>query len=63
LALSLDIWTSKNHLLILGIIGHWLTESFDYQEKVLEFKELSGPHSGENLAAAVEDMLMELGLE
>lgn len=63
LALSLDIWTSKNHLPILGIIGHWLTESFDYQEKVLEFKELSGPHSGENLAAAVEDMLMELGLE
>lgn len=25
IALSLDIWTSHNHLPILGIIGHWLT--------------------------------------
>jgi hypothetical protein len=63
IALSLDIWTSKNHLPILGIIGHWLTESFDYRERVLEFKELLGPHSGENLAAAVEEMLTELNLE
>lgn len=63
IALSLDIWTSKNHLPILGIIGHWFTDCFGYQEKVLEFKELLGPHSGENLAVAVEEMLVELGLE
>lgn len=63
IAISLDIWTSKNHLPILGIIGHWFTECFDYQERVLEFKELSGPYSGENLAAAVEDMLVEVDLE
>lgn len=63
IALSLDIWTSKNHLPILGIIGHWLTEDFEYQEKVLEFTELCGTHSGENLAAAVETLLEELGLE
>ena len=63
IALSLDVWTSQNHLPILGVIGHWLTEEFEYREKVLEFKELHGPHSGENLAAAVESLLIELGLE
>jgi hypothetical protein len=63
IALSLDVWTSRNHLPILGIIGHWLTEDFEYREKVLEFTELRGLHSGENLAAAVKAMLMELGLE
>jgi hypothetical protein len=63
IALSLDIWTSKNHLPILGIIGHWLTEDFDYRERVLEFTELRGLHSGENLAAAVKEMLVELGLQ
>lgn len=49
IALSLDVWTSQNHLPILGVIGHWLTEEFEYREKALEFKELHGPHSGENL--------------
>jgi hypothetical protein len=63
IALSLDIWTSKNHLPILAIIGHWLTEDFKYQEKVLEFTELHGIHSGENLATAVQCTLSELDLE
>jgi hypothetical protein len=63
IALSLDCWTSKNQLPIIGIIGHWLTEEFEYREKVLEFKELRGPHSGENLAAAVHELLIELDLE
>lgn len=62
IALSLDVWTSKNHIPIL-VIGHWLTEEFEYREKVLEFKELRGPHSGENLAAAIQALLIELNLE
>jgi hypothetical protein len=53
IALSLDIWTSKNHLPILGIIGHWLTEDFLYKERLLEFTELQGIHSGENMAIAI----------
>ncbi|KAK9364536.1 ribonuclease H-like domain-containing protein, partial [Lipomyces kononenkoae] len=63
IALSLDVWTSKNNLPILGVIGHWLTEDFEYQEEVLEFKELEGPHSGANLADTVEELLIELDLE
>lgn len=63
IALSLDIWTSQNHLPILGIIGHWLTDDFEYRERLLEFAELQGIHSGENLAITVENMLIELGLE
>jgi hypothetical protein len=34
-----------------------------YREKVLEFTELHGAHSGENLVTAVETTLIELGLE
>lgn len=47
LSLSLDVWTSKNHKSILGVIGHWLTPNFEYRERVLEFSEISGSHSGE----------------
>ncbi|KAJ5642740.1 hypothetical protein N7490_006740 [Penicillium lividum] len=63
IALSLDVWTSKNHIPILGVIGHWLTEEFEYRENVLEFKKLHGPHSGENMAAAIQALLIELNLE
>ncbi|KAN0070984.1 Ribonuclease H-like domain containing protein [Elaphomyces granulatus] len=72
IALSLDAWTSSNSLPILAIIGHWLTTEFEYRQQlttefeywqqVIEFTELQGPHSGENLAAAVEACLLELDL-
>ena len=62
IALSLDVWTSSNSLPILAIIGHWLTAEFDYRQQVVEFTELKGPHSGENMAAAVEACLLELDL-
>ncbi|CEL08111.1 hypothetical protein ASPCAL11264 [Aspergillus calidoustus] len=63
IALSLDVWTSKNHKSILGVIGHWLTPNFEYQERVLEFREISGSHSGENMAELLQSMLSELQLE
>ena len=63
IALSLDLWTSKNNLPILGIIGHWLTEDFQYRERVLDFIELHGVHSGENLATAILSTLSDLDLQ
>lgn len=50
----------SKHLEIIN--GHWLTEDFKYKEKILDFTELYGIHSGENLTAAVE-ALVELHLE
>ncbi|KAJ6001200.1 hypothetical protein N7481_001609 [Penicillium waksmanii] len=63
IALSLDVWTSKNNISIIAIIGHWLTPEFTYKQKALEFAELDGAHSGENLAHAVFNMLLELDLQ
>lgn len=63
IALSLDVWTSKNHKSILGVIGHWLTPTFEYRERVLEFSEITGSHSGENMAELLQNMLSELQLE
>jgi hypothetical protein len=42
IALSLDAWTSSNHLPILAIIGHGVSPDFTYQEHILEFCELEG---------------------
>jgi hypothetical protein len=63
IALSLHVWTSKNHKAILGVIGHWVSTDFKYQERVLEFSELAGSHSGENMAETLQKMLVELRIE
>ena len=63
IALSLDVWTSKNHKAILGVIGHWVSPDFKYHERVLEFSELAGSHSGENMAETLQKMLIELRIE
>jgi hypothetical protein len=57
IALSLDGWTSNNDISILTVIGHWLTEDFVYKERVLEFIEIDGAKSGENMAGIVIELL------
>jgi hypothetical protein len=62
LALSLDVWTSENQIPIMGIIGHWISPEFEKRDELLEFTEINGPHSGENLAEVVLKMLDELDI-
>ena len=63
IAIFLDIWTSKNSKAILGIIGYWLTADFKYKERVLEFIELQGVHSRENMAELLNKTLIELKIK
>jgi hypothetical protein len=62
IALSLDAWTSENQLPILGIIGHWITPNFEKREVVLDFAEIQGPHSGQNLADCLLTVIQELDI-
>ena len=48
---------------IFAIIGHWLTENFEYKEALLEFIEIEGPKSGENIGGIMLDLLCELDIE
>lgn len=62
IALSFDAWTSSQGIPILGVIGHWLTPQFEEREALLEFAEIDGEHSGENIALMVEELLFELDI-
>lgn len=62
IAIALDTWTSEHQLSIIAVIGHWITPSFERREALLDFVELPGPHSGENMAAVVLAMLHELNI-
>lgn len=46
----------------MGIIGHWISPEFEKRDELLEFAEINGPHSGENLAEVVLKMLDELDI-
>ena len=59
--LSLDSWTSGNHLPILGVIGHTIV-SGQLQEYVLALQEIQGRHTKENLAPMVLDILQDYGI-
>ncbi len=63
IALSLDGWTSNNDVSILAVIGHWLPEDFVYKEALLEFVEIEGAKSGENMGGIVLELLHELDIE
>ena len=59
--LSLDSWTSGNHLPILGVIGHTLVGG-QLQEYVLALQEIQGRHTGENLAPIVLAILQDYSI-
>ena len=59
--LSLDSWTSGNHLPILGVIGHTLVGG-QLQEYVLALHEIQGRHTGENLAPIVLAILQDYNI-
>ena len=43
-SLTLDTWTTTNHLEILGITIHWIDDMWNLHEWVLVVKELRGSH-------------------
>jgi hypothetical protein len=62
ISLSFDGWTSENHIPIFAVIGHWIGRDWMLNKAVLEFAEIHGIHSGENMALIVYNILLELAL-
>ncbi|CAB4462980.1 unnamed protein product [Rhizophagus irregularis] len=52
ISFALDSWTLMNGYSFLAIMIHWITKDWRLQDKLLDFIDLSGPHSGENLCNA-----------
>ena len=65
--ITCDLWTSPNHLPILGINAHFTSESKKLEAITLGIKELHGEHTGENIADVIYnvgsdfDILNKLG--
>ena len=60
---SYDTWTSPNNLLILGVIGHFVSSEKKLERCVLAIKELHGEHTGVSMASQVLDVIVDWGFE
>ncbi|KAF5319077.1 hypothetical protein D9758_018663 [Tetrapyrgos nigripes] len=61
-SLSLDAWTSSNGYAFLAIVIHYVDNYGKLVEQLIDFRELIGEHSGENMAEAVWDTLQKFGI-
>jgi hAT family C-terminal dimerisation region len=60
--LSFDLWTSPNHLSFVGVVGHYMSSQYRVETVLLGLRRLRGPHSGENIAEAVLQVIHAYGL-
>ncbi|EED15295.1 hypothetical protein TSTA_047440 [Talaromyces stipitatus ATCC 10500] len=63
IALSLDGWKSANGYKIFPIISHWIIADFQPQHRILDFQEIEGPDTSENLASIIYKVLCELDIK
>lgn len=62
IALSLDCWTSVTGDSFMAIVGHALSEDFEYSEMLLNFSQLMGPHTGDLLFEMVMKCITDYNL-
>ena len=56
---SFDLWTSPNALAMLGILAHYMDNLSKNHTVLIDLQQLHGPHSGENMAQLVIEIIME----
>ena len=54
-----DLWTSPNHLALLGINAYFTSENLTLQTSTIALRELKAAHSGANMAQIFWDVLNE----
>ena len=59
---TFDLWTSPNHLSLLGLSGHWISNDGEICHALLGLKRLSGRHTGGNQCQIVFNILQEFKL-
>lgn len=60
ISLSLDAWTSPNHIPVFAVIRHWITPNYVKREALFKFAALKGVYSGENMAGVTFESLDRL---
>jgi len=57
--LSFDLWTSGNYYSFNAIVAHFVDTDYKVKTALIGFRDLEGPHSGENIAESVKTVCEE----
>lgn len=57
------MWTSPNYHAFLGVTGHFIDDSSKLREVLLDFRHLTGSHTGKNLASAFAECTKDLNID
>ena len=61
-SLTVDTWTTTNHLAIIGITIHWIDYLWKLHEYFLAVKELCGSHGVAYMAKVLHEVLVDYNL-
>ena len=61
-SLTVDTWTTTNHLAILGITIHWIDDMWNLHEFVLAAQELHRSHGGAHMKKVLHEVLVYYNL-
>ena len=56
---TFDLWSSPNHLSLLGLVGHWINADGKACHGLLGLRRLYGAHTGDNQSQIVLTLLQE----
>ena len=59
---TIDTWTTKNHLVIIGITIHWIDDLWNLREFFIVVEELCGSHGGAHMTKVLHDLLVDYNL-
>ncbi|CAI5983365.1 unnamed protein product [Closterium sp. NIES-65] len=63
MSFTIDMWTAPNGKAWLVVTSHWIDKTFQLHTAVLEFREMLGRHTGEEMAQVVEEMMVQWRLQ
>jgi len=58
-----DLWSSRNHKSVLGIVAHYIDEHEKLTHQVLAVRELQGSYAGENQAQVITAVICGYEIE
>jgi hypothetical protein len=63
IAVSVDVWTSANHLSFLGVVAHFVDADYNQQDLLIGFRKLLGDHTASAQALVIVDVMREYNFE
>ena len=62
IGLTFDFWSNRRSVSFLCITGHGFNEKIEYFSKIIYFSPFKEQHNGFNIAIAIQEKLIDLGI-